>query len=70
MRHLLDLATQIFILLLIALVLVLHSAVTDLPDEQPFHCALITLRLVLFCGAAIQTTTFVAFFVNPHFDDP
>jgi len=57
----LDVAMQVFLVVIIILVLVIHSVVAEVPEEQPYFCALVSSRVVLFVGAAVQTVWFVRF---------
>lgn len=57
----LDLLMQVFVVIVIFLVLVIHSVVSEVPDEQPYWCALFTLRGVLICGAMVQTVWLIKF---------
>lgn len=70
LQHVIDLGMQIFVALIVALVLVIHSVVTEVPDEQPFFCALTSTRVLLFCGAVVQTITLVQFMIDPGSYDP
>eukprot|EP00405_Crypthecodinium_cohnii_P036222 CAMPEP_0206547270 /NCGR_PEP_ID=MMETSP0325_2-20121206/13198_1 /ASSEMBLY_ACC=CAM_ASM_000347 /TAXON_ID=2866 /ORGANISM="Crypthecodinium cohnii, Strain Seligo" /LENGTH=504 /DNA_ID=CAMNT_0054046547 /DNA_START=145 /DNA_END=1655 /DNA_ORIENTATION=+ len=61
MDIMMDFCMQVFVLVVISLVLVLHSVVVEVPDEQPYYCTVITARIVLICGAVVQTFWFVKF---------
>jgi hypothetical protein len=65
LQHIIDLGLQIFMTCMVALVLVVHSVVTEVPDEQPFFCALVSTRALFFCGAVLQTITLVQFMFSP-----
>mmetsp|Transcript_45309 Transcript_45309/g.116339 ORF Transcript_45309/g.116339 Transcript_45309/m.116339 type:complete len:512 (+) Transcript_45309:129-1664(+) len=65
MDVMMDLCMQVFVVVVISLVLVLHSVVTEVPDEQPYHCAVVTTRILLVAGAMVQTFWFVKFWTTP-----
>jgi len=60
-----DLAMQVFVVMVIALVLVIHSVVAEVPEEQPYSCALLTARMILVLGAVVQTIEFIKFIKGP-----
>mmetsp|Transcript_37883 Transcript_37883/g.109198 ORF Transcript_37883/g.109198 Transcript_37883/m.109198 type:complete len:505 (-) Transcript_37883:60-1574(-) len=65
LQHFIDLGMQVFVLCVIGLVLVIHSVVTEVPDEQPFNFALVASRFVLLVGAIFQTSIMVTFLIAP-----
>jgi hypothetical protein len=60
-----DLGFQVFLILIVVLFMVIHSVVTQVPHEQPFFCAFMSARFILFCGAVLQSITLVQFMRNP-----
>jgi len=63
-----DLLMQVFIVLVLKLVLIVHSVVTSVPNEQPYRAAVIGGRFVFFAGAVVQTMQCGWFFWYPHFE--
>jgi len=66
LRHFTDIAIQVFVVLVIMLVLLLHSAVTDVPGHEPYRFIMIAGRTLLVAGAISQTITFVDFLSVPY----
>merc|ERR1719277_2852361 len=65
--HLCNMASQVFIVLVLKCVLIIHSAVTHVPNEQPYRFALFLARFVCLMGTVFQTLSFVHFFTYPMF---
>uniref|UniRef100_A0A7S4UZA3 Uncharacterized protein n=1 Tax=Alexandrium monilatum TaxID=311494 RepID=A0A7S4UZA3_9DINO len=65
LQHFLDLGMQLFTLCVIGLVLVVHSVITELPDEEPYYFALMASRFALVYGAIVQTCIMVTFICGP-----
>lgn len=54
-KHLLDLVNSFLWLLVVSIVLLVHSAITRVPNQQPYHLAMICIRATLFFAALSQT---------------
>jgi len=54
-RSICDVAMTLVWMLVIKVVLVVHSAVTTIPNEQPYRFAMQTTRFLLVVAAAVQT---------------
>eukprot|EP00932_Pfiesteria_piscicida_P020936 SRR837773.7736.p2 GENE.SRR837773.7736~~SRR837773.7736.p2 ORF type:complete len:192 (-),score=71.57 SRR837773.7736:3-578(-) len=67
MDMMMDLCMQLFVVVIISLVLVMHSVVTEVPDEQPYYCAVMCTRAVFFIGACAETFWFVKFWSTPPY---
>lgn len=69
LRHALDLAMQVFVVLVVWLVLCIHSAVADVPAEQPYQFVFVCSRIVLLGGTTVQTIFFVEYLLDPNYDE-
>lgn len=59
-RHTLSDVAMVFIwLLAVKLILVVHSAIATVPNEQPYRFAMQSMSFLLLCAAAIQTVILV-----------
>eukprot|EP00927_Polykrikos_kofoidii_P038101 TRINITY_DN3237_c0_g1_i1.p1 TRINITY_DN3237_c0_g1~~TRINITY_DN3237_c0_g1_i1.p1 ORF type:complete len:451 (-),score=46.20 TRINITY_DN3237_c0_g1_i1:96-1448(-) len=63
-RRPLDSLNNLWWLLVVFIVLVVHSGVTSLPNKQPYRCAFLSLRVALLILAVSQTIMFADFFLG------
>lgn len=64
--HFSNMASQVIIVLSLTCVLIIHSAVTHVPNEQPYRFALFFARGICIVGATVQTAACVHFFEYNH----
>lgn len=56
-RDIADVAMTLIWALVVKVVLVVHSAITTVPNEQPYRFAMQSMRFLLLFAAAVQTTS-------------
>jgi len=65
-RHIVDFTSEIVWMLAVTIVLVIHSIITSVPNEQPYRCAMLGMRFTLLLGAITQTVLLVSSIRNPR----
>lgn len=68
-REACDFIMQVFLVMLIILVLVIHSAVARVPRTQPYKCTMVCVRITFLLGAAVETIVLAQWMLNPEYDD-
>lgn len=66
LRHFTDFAMAFIWILTVIIVLVVHSAVTNAPNQQPYRMAMFSMRFILFCATVVQSVVLFSSMSDLH----